>query len=645
MIFNASKITITFLWIILHTPLYFHAQSEFVNIDSLNNLVNKEGTDIEKEERYFALLDEYAWEEPEFSLPLADRILALDHLQKDSTKIMEAIRYKGMSKRAQGNYVQSLEYYQQNYDFHQRKKDTLGMAVASSQLGIINLFNGKMSVAQKYLLESLDFFTLKGSQSQIAGANNGLASFYLDMDMKEKSMQRYQLALKAYEEAEDLGGMANVHANLGLSYIESKEFDKAEYHLREQGRLDSIVGTDWGLGFFHDFMGYLYSEKGELQKAYGYYQNAVKIREKETSHYNMDESRVSLSDVLYKMKKYDEAIDYAYKIFENNEKQSSLTHLQSANELLAQSYEAKGDFRNALKYYKEYKSVSDSIYQSDKLDEIAEKDGLFQKAEQDNKIALLNAENESTAKVLKQKNRTIGIGGTSLVLISLLTFFLFRLLSKVNIQKTQLASALTDKDLLIKEIHHRVKNNLQLVSSLLSLQSKSIDDPAVSGAIEDGKARVRSMALIHQDLYQKDNLTGVNVNSYLEELCEELFNTYNINNENISLELDVEEIVLDVDTIIPLGLILNELITNTIKYAFPDGKQGTLKIGLKKILDELHLTVIDNGVGFQEHSNADSTSFGTTLIKALSRQLGGNMEIDQNNGTKISLVFTKFNLA
>lgn len=616
-----------------------------VNMDSLRNLVAQDLGDTEKEKLYFQLLKDYSWEEPEFTLTVADKCLELSTVSADSSKMMEVIRYQGMSKRAQGNYVESLKFYQQNYDFHERQKDTLGLAIAAGQIGIMNLFNGKMTVAQRYLLESHEFHLLKGSLDQIAGANNGLANFYINMDLKEKALERYEMALDAYREADDMEGMANVHANLGLFYIGEGEYDKAEYNLLEQGRLDTILDTRWGLGFFHDFMGYLYSEKGELEKAYSYYQDALAIREQETSHYNMDESRVSLSDVLFKMGRYDEAIVHAKEIFTHNEKQSSFSHLQSANQLLAQSYEAKGQYKEALKHYKEYKEVSDSIYQTEKLDAIAEKDGLFQRAEQDNKISLLDAENQANAKLLRQKNRTIGIGGVSLLLITLLSFFLYRLLDKVNSQKSLLAGALQDKDLLIKEIHHRVKNNLQLVSSLLSLQSKSIDNPAVSIAIEEGKSRVRSMALIHQDLYQRDNLTGVSVNSYLDDLCSELFNTYNINDNHIDLELDVKEMALDVDTIVPLGLILNELITNSLKYAFPDNRKGKLLISLKNGGDHLNLTVKDNGVGFKESDKKDSSSFGTTLIKALSRQLGGTYEVKQDNGTEVNMEFTKFKLS
>jgi two-component sensor histidine kinase len=213
---------------------------------------------------------------------------------------------------------------------------------------------------------------------------------------------------------------------------------------------------------------------------------------------------------------------------------------------------------------------------------------------------------------------------------------LFRLLKKVNKQKDIISKALSDKDILIKEIHHRVKNNLQLISSLLTLQGRGIDDKKAKSAIQDGKNRVRSMALIHQDLYMKDKLKDINLKSYLEKLTTDLFLTYKIDHSSIELKLDIDDIDLDVDTIVPLGLIINELITNSLKYAFPDNNKGILKVSLKEKYETLELEIVDNGVGF-EAENVRNDSFGTTLISALTRQLRGKLTTDSSNGTKTIL--------
>ena len=197
---------------------------------------------------------------------------------------------------------------------------------------------------------------------------------------------------------------------------------------------------------------------------------------------------------------------------------------------------------------------------------------------------------------------------------------------------------MSDKDILIKEIHHRVKNNLQLVSSLLTLQGRDIDDEKAKSAIQDGKNRVRSMALIHQDLYLKETIKNINVKDYLEKLTTDLFLTYKIDQNEIVLQLDIDDVDLDVDTIVPLGLIINELITNAIKYAFKEGDQGILGVSLKEKNNVIELIIIDNGVGFNAE-NIRKDSFGTTMIKALTRQLNATITTDTSKGTNTKLVF------
>lgn len=278
--------------------------------------------------------------------------------------------------------------------------------------------------------------------------------------------------------------------------------------------------------------------------------------------------------------------------------------------------------------------MSDSIYNRDLLSEIETKDALYEKAKQDREITKLNAINEIADTKLSNKNKIISIGTVSLAIILTLLLFLCRLLQKYKNKKDKLAKALSEKDILLREIHHRVKNNLQLISSLLTLQGRSIDDEIAIKAINEGKNRVRSMALIHQDLYNKENLTGITVKTYMEKLIQELFDTYRIDKDRIKLELDIEDLELDVDTVIPLGLIINELITNSLKYAFPNEDTGILKVNLSEINDQLVLTISDNGIGY-DTTKINKNSFGSTLVNALTEQLEGSIEIDNNQGTTI----------
>lgn len=296
---------------------------------------------------------------------------------------------------------------------------------------------------------------------------------------------------------------------------------------------------------------------------------------------------------------------------------------------MSEYYRLLKDYKKVDEYNQKYLLVKDSLNSADNR---AIVNDLQEKYETEKKeLAIENLELVTS----RQRQRLIG-GGIALGLISLLSFFLYRLYQKVNSQKRVIEKALTEKDILLREIHHRVKNNLQLVSSLLTMQGRSIDDETAQQAINEGKTRVRSMALIHQDLYNRENLTEISVKNYVEKLTKELFSTYRVDAQKVSLDLQVEDMDLDVDTLVPLGLIINELITNSLKYAWPNGREGSIKVSLKDESGNLVLSIADDGIGY-DPTNVRTGSFGSTLISALTSQLEGNLSIETNGGTKVVL--------
>ncbi|HLP96465.1 MAG TPA: sensor histidine kinase [Saprospiraceae bacterium] len=191
-----------------------------------------------------------------------------------------------------------------------------------------------------------------------------------------------------------------------------------------------------------------------------------------------------------------------------------------------------------------------------------------------------------------------------------------------------------EKEYLIKEIHHRVKNNLQILSSLLHLQSRQITDDTALDAVREGQNRVDAMGLIHQKLYMGDHVAKVEMKDYLQHFGQNMLESFGVEEGQIHMEYEVEPLYLDVDTAIPLGLIINELVTNSLKYAFRNKQQAdqpnTIRIRLHKdAKNHLHLEVADNGTG-QSAEPSGGTGFGSNLIKMLSKKLKGNLEIQQS---------------
>ena len=199
---------------------------------------------------------------------------------------------------------------------------------------------------------------------------------------------------------------------------------------------------------------------------------------------------------------------------------------------------------------------------------------------------------------------------------------------------------------LMIEIHHRVKNNLQVISSLLDLQSMTIADNQASEAVKEGKNRVQRMALTHQNLYSENNIKGIKAKEYVSNLLRSLCDSYNITTDKVKVILAIDDLNLGVDTMIPPGLVLNELVSTSLKYAFRKGKPGELSIILKEEDAYLLLTVSDNSVGYPEGiSIKDSKSFGMEMIRAFAQKFKARVDIYTNDGAVIEMQITKYNLA
>jgi len=207
----------------------------------------------------------------------------------------------------------------------------------------------------------------------------------------------------------------------------------------------------------------------------------------------------------------------------------------------------------------------------------------------------------------------------------------------------QIKASLREKEVLLKEIHHRVKNNLQVISSLLYLQSKNIKDKETLEMFQDGQNRVRSMALVHERLYGSQDLARIDLAEYVRNLTSYLFRSYGVNTNAIELKISADDVFLDIDTAIPCGLIINELVSNCLKHAFPDGREGEIRIEFDSDGDnKFTLLASDNGVGFPKDLDfRDMESLGLQLVNMLVNQLEGTIDLDTSGGTAFKIRFTE----
>ena len=204
----------------------------------------------------------------------------------------------------------------------------------------------------------------------------------------------------------------------------------------------------------------------------------------------------------------------------------------------------------------------------------------------------------------------------------------------------EIQDSLHEKEILLQEIHHRVKNNMQIISSLLSIQTRYIDDEESINVLKESQNRVKSLAMIHEKLYKSKNFNKIYLIDYIESLVWDLFYSYAIEKGRIKPILDIDDIKLNIETSVPCGLIITELVSNSLKYAFPDQREGVLKVSLKIKEDFYELSISDNGIGIPENIDFFNTdSLGLQLVNSLTDQIDGEIEFDRSNGTKFTITF------
>jgi two-component sensor histidine kinase len=205
--------------------------------------------------------------------------------------------------------------------------------------------------------------------------------------------------------------------------------------------------------------------------------------------------------------------------------------------------------------------------------------------------------------------------------------------------ESALTAALAGKEVLLQEVHHRVKNNLQIIASLLNMQEETLPE-AARRALDDSQRRVRSMALVHEQLYSSEQPDQLDFADYVSSLAADLFGAFNIDPQMVRIRLDLEPVVLQGDLAMPCGLILNELLTNALKYAFPEGRDGEMLVALRNGNGRVTLQVADNGIGLPHGFNEERpNSLGLNIVVILTKQLNGRMEYKSGSGADFTLSF------
>jgi two-component sensor histidine kinase len=567
----------------------------------------------------------------------------------------DTVRINSLNKRSENLSkvdVDSSSYLaQEALNLAQQANFKRGIAAATKNLAICNYVNGKSDIAIKQFIEAIKLFEDLKDVNELAHCYSQMGIAYYLQYQYDNALKYYDKSIELYKKTTNKKDLAGVYINQGVSYTYVKKMDLAEINYNEALKIYQEINYEPGFGPAYNSLAKIYYAKKEYNKAISYYKLAEQYSLKSNNKYHLITNYNSLATCYKELKEYEIAKTYSEKSIAISKEVGSVERELFCHETMADILFSMGDYKNAYASFQNYASLKDTLFNQDKNDAIAEMQAKFDVEKNQQKVKEIELQKKIDDET-NTKQRLLFIVLIIVILISLVfTMIVVRNKQKVNSlleqKNTAIQANLEQKEVMMSEIHHRVKNNLQMVSSILDLQARDLTDEKSMQVIEDSLSRINAISLIHQRLYQSDNIRGIKINTYLQELAIDILKNFSssVTTTPIQLTCKVDDLNMDLESAIPIGLITAELITNSCKYAFLSIEKPEITITLNKQQDALVLIVTDNGVGKQAAVNESGTSFGTKLIKSLSRKLRAEIiEDTSNKGTSIQLKINSFKL-
>lgn len=507
---------------------------------------------------------------------------------------------------------------------------------------------GRYEDALQSLLEAERIFDQLGNQAALGSIYNSMGAVYERTNRDSLARIYYQRSFDIAQERGDLARQSIALTNISELYFRSGNYEKSLQLMDEVLQSDELLHPDYLPRYQLIYANSLLAME-KYSPAREFYEKLL-FGAEELNAFIRGSALMGLGKLYNKDQNFSIAVNYLQQAKEIAITQGFKEIERDAYRELIISYQNTGDYQNAFSALMDFTVIKDSLDNVEKDRNLINALTRFEADKKEQEIHLLNAQNQVKDLQIQKANRDRIIFITALVALGALAFFAFRL-QRIKTRNNRtlreknaiISKTLEEKNILLKEIHHRVKNNLQVISSLLKLQSQFIDDQKAVMAIAEGRNRVNSMAILHQNLYRDDDVRGINMKDYFTNLIQGLFDTYNIEEERIKLKTKIRPLTLDIDTVIPLGLIANELVSNALKHAFADIAEATLEVELWEEEDALFFKVKDNGVGISERENKDKKGgFGQKLIQSLAAKLEADIQMVQQNGTEVVLKIKEY---
>ncbi|MEL7002176.1 MAG: tetratricopeptide repeat protein [Bacteroidota bacterium] len=534
------------------------------------------------------------------------------------------------------NYY-GLHEYDSAIHYYQVYSSALGpeeMKLKARTLRNIAIAYGKMDNLEAcfaFLYQALEMSQSIGSQKDIGKCYNSLASLFRRQNDYANSMRYHRKALQIFEELpaerKSVGRSLN---NIGNLFRDMEQYDSATKYLMQSIEIKQLDDS-LSLPTSYQNLGMVQMKLRQFNKALNSINTSIEIAKQHKQSSDLISGYIDLAELHLELGRLNQAklvLDTAQTLsleIKSPEKRSQIYLL------LSHYYELSKGYQKSLAYLRQYRQLKDSLVNEAKVSAISKLQVQFDTREKERSLSLLNEKNKTLEMVADQKDRFLWLLGASSIvflILSVLAYKSYRSKRKAH-----------DKvELLLRELHHRVKNNLQIVSSLLSLQSENIEDLEAKKAIKEGEMRINAMNLLHQRLYMDGTTVDVDIKDYLQELLEDIKMAYSEKSQYVNVNMAIDPIRLDVDCAIPLALITNELVSNSFKHAFQHSDKGEIDITLQGKAEKVVMKISDNGPGFKPMQTNLNKSFGLRMVDIFATQMRAAKEVLTDMGT--AYIFT-----
>ncbi len=502
-----------------------------------------------------------------------------------------------------------------------------------TQLGYVAEREGDLARAADFAMKSLNLGKHLGDLHAQALALSDLSNLFWKQKKYQKGLDQGLRSLKLFEEygINDLDYDFTLYV-VGNNYLALGDAQQALKYFNHAIAIGERYGFYNNLSDIYISLADLYGQTQQLEAGEEAALSAIEYSERLNNNFMLMRSWLSLGKLQNLQGKYQSAIVSLEKCIDvATEDFGDAFFLSDAYQNLGKAYAGNHKYQDAYVAFQQYDALQKEVFTAEAAERMSQIQAEFEVAEKENTIQLQGLQ--------IKKQRTVQILG--MIVIIMLFLYILLIFKSVRINRRnneKLKIQNEEKEFLLKEIHHRVKNNLEIVSSLLALQAEQIQDPMVRSTMLKSQQRVHSMSMIHQRLYQGKSLSHIEMKDYFCNLGKHVIESYGME-EQIEMDCSMKPISVDIDYAIPIGLIVNELLSNALKYAFPGKRKGRIQVSLTQKGTRLYLLVSDNGIGKDISEQSKGTGFGSQLIDLLTTQLDGEMDLIIGEGTSVSFEF------